>query len=140
MKKILSKSTIFLMFFYVFFFMQSSKVRYLMQKHYSTFKECFVQNENLLSRLRQIQIEKPSPVQEAILPAIISHKDIIIKDKTGSGKTLGIIIGLLSKKLPQIASNNSDDSSDQSKFIQRRLLNKKYLSFLLIVPTRFGVV
>jgi superfamily II DNA/RNA helicase len=110
------------------------------QKHYSTFKECFVQNENLLSRLRQIQIEKPSPVQEAILPAIISHKDIIIKDKTGSGKTLGLIIGLLSKKLPQIASNNSDDSSEQSKFIQRRLLNKKYLSFLLIVPTRFGVV
>jgi superfamily II DNA/RNA helicase len=33
-----------------------------------------------------------------IIPAILSGKDLIVKDETGSGKTLGILAGILSKK------------------------------------------
>jgi superfamily II DNA/RNA helicase len=100
------------------------------RRQYSSFKDCFVKNEELLTRLTELNITKPSPVQVAMLPALISHKDIIIKDQTGSGKSLGLLIGLLSKKSPQINKGVSD-------FAQRRLKNKQYLSYMIILPTRF---
>lgn len=98
-------------------------------RHYSSFKDCFVKSEDLLKRLTELNIIKPSPVQVAMLPALISHKDIIIKDQTGSGKSLGLVIGLLSKELPQINVGLSD-------FAQRRLKNKQYLSYMIVLPTR----
>ncbi|KAJ3070718.1 hypothetical protein HK102_006604, partial [Quaeritorhiza haematococci] len=40
----------------------------------------------------------PTGTQRSMIPAMISHRDVCIKDVTGSGKTLGLVVGLLSKK------------------------------------------
>ncbi|KAI8928125.1 P-loop containing nucleoside triphosphate hydrolase protein [Entophlyctis helioformis] len=44
----------------------------------------------------------PSDAQRALLPAILSHKHVILKDVTGSGKTLGLVASILSKPHPSV--------------------------------------
>ncbi|KAJ3175133.1 hypothetical protein HK101_010746, partial [Irineochytrium annulatum] len=51
---------------------------------------------------RRLNIKKPTPLQTALFPALISHRDVIVRDMTGSGKTLGIIAAILSKKHPPL--------------------------------------
>nr|KAJ3421281.1 hypothetical protein HK105_004027 [Polyrhizophydium stewartii] len=44
----------------------------------------------------------PSEGQSSLIPTIISHKHVIVKDVTGSGKTLGVLAAVLSKPIPSV--------------------------------------
>ncbi|KAF9787222.1 P-loop containing nucleoside triphosphate hydrolase protein [Thelephora terrestris] len=41
-------------------------------------------------------IEKPTKTQARLIPAILSGKDVLLKDQTGTGKSFGLILALLS--------------------------------------------
>ncbi|GET02249.1 DEAD/DEAH box helicase [Rhizophagus clarus] len=57
--------------------------------------------ESLCKALRQnYNITKPTPCQQKLIPPILSGNDVLIRDLTGSGKTFGIVLALLSKTLP----------------------------------------
>ncbi|KAI1309955.1 hypothetical protein EDD11_003970 [Mortierella claussenii] len=42
-------------------------------------------------------IHKPTTLQRSFIPPILSKKDVLIRDTTGSGKTFGVLLSLLSK-------------------------------------------
>lgn len=102
-----------------------------------TFRDLGVSPE-LESRLALKNVVSPSPLQKSLLPIMQAHSDIILKDETGSGKTLGLLIGLLSKKKAQTFKKDFRIDVEQQKFIERRTKNRKHLSSLIIVPTRYG--
>ena len=64
--------------------------------------------------LKKRGIVKPMPVQEQVIPAIYSGKDVIARAQTGTGKTLAFLIPLMEKIVPE----------------------KKFVQALIIVPTR----
>lgn len=43
-------------------------------------------------------IKEPTPVQREFIPAILGGKDVLLQDKTGTGKSLGLLLALLSKQ------------------------------------------
>eukprot|EP00842_Homolaphlyctis_polyrhiza_P007063 jgi/Hompol1/946/HPOL_003322-RA len=51
---------------------------------------------------RRFGAELPTPAQKALVPAVMAHKHIVLKDITGSGKSLGLIAAALSKPHPSI--------------------------------------
>ncbi|KAF9439101.1 hypothetical protein BGZ76_011339 [Entomortierella beljakovae] len=52
----------------------------------------------LASNLKSIMdIETPTVLQDNFIPPILAGKDVLIRDTTGSGKTFGILLALLSK-------------------------------------------
>lgn len=55
-------------------------------------------------------IKSPTKTQTALLPAIFSKRPILLKNLTGSGKTLGIILALLNKqKKPKVSDNKKKE-------------------------------
>lgn len=58
--------------------------------------------------------DKPSPVQEEVIPLALAGKNIIARAKNGTGKTAAYSIPI----------------------IERLDLNKKYIQALILVPTR----
>ncbi|PPQ62986.1 hypothetical protein CVT24_006092, partial [Panaeolus cyanescens] len=66
---------------------------------------------------------QPTEVQEKLIPELLGGKDILLKDCTGSGKSFGLVLALLSK--PRIAA------IDQESGRKRR-----FITSLLIVPHR----
>lgn len=50
-----------------------------------------------LSNLNELGYTEMTPVQAAVLPAILNRQDVRAKAKTGSGKTAAFGIGLLDK-------------------------------------------
>ncbi|KAJ3179200.1 hypothetical protein HK101_010066 [Irineochytrium annulatum] len=52
------------------------------------------------SLAQRLNVTKPTSLQASLLPAVLSHRDMIIRDATGSGKTLGVLVAVLSKKHP----------------------------------------
>ncbi|MBI4604407.1 MAG: DEAD/DEAH box helicase, partial [Planctomycetes bacterium] len=44
---------------------------------------------DVLEALRGLGIEKPTPIQEACIPAILEGRDVVGKAETGTGKTIG---------------------------------------------------
>jgi len=65
-------------------------------------------NDNLLRAVNKLGFEKPTPIQEKIIPEILnSSRDIIGLAQTGTGKTAGF-------GLPLIQNINLDDRSVQS--------------------------
>ncbi len=101
-----------------------------------SFEELKVTPE-LLKRLQLLGIQEASYIQQAMIPLFHSHVDILIKDKTGSGKTLGLCIGVVNKSVPSLSPNwqFKMQSNEQAEFVARRLKNKKYLATLFVVPT-----
>ncbi|KAJ3304076.1 hypothetical protein HDU76_005257, partial [Blyttiomyces sp. JEL0837] len=77
----------------------------------------------------------------AVFPAVLSHRDVILRDETGSGKTLGILAALLSKKVPGLveAAVNGSGSANNGKAKGDRERNsvktKRYLSSIMVTPT-----
>ncbi|KIY74454.1 DEAD-domain-containing protein [Cylindrobasidium torrendii FP15055 ss-10] len=53
---------------------------------------------------KKMEIEKPTAIQRAVLPAILRnpdvHRDIFIQSQTGSGKTLAFLIPIIQDLLP----------------------------------------
>ncbi|KAF4623783.1 hypothetical protein D9613_002083 [Agrocybe pediades] len=43
------------------------------------------------------KVVEPTGVQERLIPEVLGDKDILLKDITGSGKSFGLILGLLNK-------------------------------------------
>lgn len=71
-----------------------------------TFKQ-FELSEPLLKALGVLGYETPTDVQILVIPSIKTNKDVIIKSKTGSGKTAAFAIPILDKliwdkKAPQV--------------------------------------
>ncbi|KNC99436.1 uncharacterized protein SPPG_05677 [Spizellomyces punctatus DAOM BR117] len=82
-----------------------------------------------------------SPCQRALLPAMLSHSDVMLKDTTGAGKTLGLVVGLLSKSHPPLltpATVDTDTPRDKPRppHTIEPLHSQRYLHTLVIVPTR----
>ncbi len=80
--------------------------------------------EAICKALQQnFNITKPTPCQQQLIPPILSGNDVLIRDLTGSGKTFGIVLALLSKTriLPKTLSRSSVSSITTS---------------LLVVPSR----
>ena len=57
-------------------------------------------SESVLKAIETIGYETPSPIQAAIIPKIISGKDVVGQAQTGTGKTAAFALPLLSKMNP----------------------------------------
>ena len=44
-------------------------------------------SEELLKALNLLKFQEPTPVQQAVIPAVLSKQDVVVQSKTGSGKT-----------------------------------------------------
>ena len=60
--------------------------------------------------LQSLKFPKPTPIQEATIPEILSGRDVIGKAPTGSGKTLAFGIPILESYLS--ASNQAEEGKD----------------------------
>ena len=56
-----------------------------------------IPDAKLLQSLKDLGIEKPTPIQSAVIPAAIAGHDIIAQAQTGSGKTLAFVLPLALK-------------------------------------------
>ncbi|WP_455539030.1 DEAD/DEAH box helicase [Terrisporobacter sp.] len=57
--------------------------------------EKFNLNKNLIKSLNNMEYEIPSKVQEEVIPYLLNKKNIIVKSKTGSGKTASFAIPIV---------------------------------------------
>jgi len=64
------------------------------------FKELGI-NEEIVKKLKENGIEKPSPVQVKTLPYTLSGRDVVVQAETGSGKTLCFALPIVQKVLPE---------------------------------------
>lgn len=74
----------------------------------------FKLNKDILKTLNNLNYKEPSRVQSEVIPELLSDKDVIVKSKTGSGKTASFAIPICEKV-------NIDNNSVQA---------------LIVVPTR----
>jgi ATP-dependent RNA helicase RhlE len=72
----------------------------------------------LLKALTDQKYEKPYPIQEAAIPAILKGKDILGIAQTGSGKTASYVLPILQRSQKQAPSKN------------------RHVAVLVLVPTR----
>lgn len=56
-------------------------------------------NKDLLSNIKSLGIEKPSPIQDQIILEILKGKDVVGLAETGTGKTAAFLIPLIEKTL-----------------------------------------
>ncbi|MDP5138913.1 MAG: DEAD/DEAH box helicase, partial [Spirosomaceae bacterium] len=75
-------------------------------------------SSELLNNLKTQGYEKPFPIQEQAIPAILSGRDIQGAAKTGSGKTASFVLPIL------------------EIFQQKKVGRKKHLKVLVLAPTR----
>ena len=59
--------------------------------------EEFNLDKNIIKSLKNMKYEIPSKVQSKVNPQLLNNKDIIVKSKTGSGKTASFAIPLCEK-------------------------------------------
>ncbi|KAF7985290.1 hypothetical protein HWV62_6447 [Athelia sp. TMB] len=81
----------------------------------------------IASALREAfpNVRKPTKAQSQFIPAVLSGKDVLLKDGTGTGKSFGVILALLSKARKATILTN--------KGIQPV---KPFITSLVIVPHR----
>lgn len=68
-------------------------------------------NDNVSKQLVETYsfIEKPTLAQSALVPAILSPIDVILRAQTGTGKSFGLLLALLSK--PRVVFRVKDDEA-----------------------------
>ncbi|RIA98166.1 P-loop containing nucleoside triphosphate hydrolase protein [Glomus cerebriforme] len=94
-------------------------------KNVDNFKDLGIK-EALCKALRQnFNIIKPTPCQQQLIPPILSGNDVLIRDLTGSGKTFGIVLALLSKTRSASKTLTLSQSTHPS-----------IITNLLVVPSR----
>ena len=59
--------------------------------------EKFNLDKNIIKSLNNMKYEEPSKVQKEVIPFLLNGKDIIVKSKTGSGKTASFAIPMVEK-------------------------------------------
>jgi ATP-dependent RNA helicase RhlE len=106
-------------------------------RRFSTFEDLRI-NQKLVQKLTDLGMTSASPAQESLIPVFQAHSDLLLKDETGSGKTLGLCISILNKTNPSLAPNLKFklDADKPLDFVTRRLKNKRYLATIFMVPTR----
>lgn len=72
--------------------------------------EKFNLDKNIIKSLNNLGYKEPSKVQDKVIPHLLDEKDVIVKSKTGSGKTAAFSI-------PMIEKVNVDDNSIQGLII-----------------------
>ena len=72
--------------------------------------EKFNLNKNIIKSLNHLNYYEPSKVQEEVIPSLLDERDLIVKSKTGSGKTASFAIPIVEKV-------NVDDNSVQGLII-----------------------
>ncbi|CAG8592334.1 13120_t:CDS:2 [Funneliformis caledonium] len=82
-------------------------------KDVDNFKDLGIREAVCKALQQNFNITKPTPCQQQSIPQILSGNDVLIRDLTGSGKTFGIVLALLSKTrtLPKTLSSRSSVSS-----------------------------
>lgn len=71
-----------------------------------TFTELGLKQE-ITQALQAIGFKTPMPVQEATIPSVLDHQDVIVQAQTGTGKTLAFLLPLLQmieKENPHVQS------------------------------------
>ncbi|MGR9014073.1 MAG: DEAD/DEAH box helicase [Gammaproteobacteria bacterium] len=58
-------------------------------------------DEQLLSAIKKIGFEQPTPVQLQAIPLVLEHKDLLVSAETGSGKTAAFLLPTLHRLLSQ---------------------------------------
>lgn len=59
--------------------------------------EKFNLNKNIIRSLSNLNYEEPSKVQKEVIPSLLDERDVIVKSKTGSGKTASFAIPIVEK-------------------------------------------
>lgn len=72
----------------------------------------------LITALKEQEYQKPYPIQEKAIPAILARQDVLGIAKTGSGKTASYVLPILQAQQGNIFSKN------------------RHVSTLIVVPTR----
>ena len=62
----------------------------------NTFQDIGIKEE-VTAKLTPIGIERPTPVQEKVIPFILSGKNILFQSETGTGKTFAYLLPLVQK-------------------------------------------
>jgi superfamily II DNA/RNA helicase len=77
------------------------------EERMSTFTDLGL-HERLVKALDDLALKTPTPIQTALIPAALSHRDVQASAETGSGKTaaylLPILQGILNKPAPNTAT------------------------------------
>ncbi|GAB5356133.1 hypothetical protein AAMO2058_000264800 [Amorphochlora amoebiformis] len=84
----------------------------------------------VISRLRGLQIYRPTPIQNVSMGAIFNGKNTIIHAETGSGKTLAYLLPLISRSAKGInCAPNLDITPDEIKMPHEEV-NEKFFASL----------
>ena len=75
-------------------------------------------SEALVKTLTELKYERPYPVQEKVIPAIQTQKDVLVIAPTGSGKTLSFALPIL------------------NKLADKKLERNRNIQALIVLPTR----
>ena len=59
--------------------------------------EKFSLNKDIIRSLSNLNYEEPSKAQEEAIPSLLDERDVIVKSKTGSGKTASFAIPIVEK-------------------------------------------
>ncbi len=57
--------------------------------------------QELLASLQKLKYENPTEVQEKSIPILLQGKDLIVRSKTGSGKTFAFLLPILQNLMPE---------------------------------------
>ena len=76
----------------------------------------------IIENLRNNGFEKPTPVQNKVIPSIILGKDVIVSAQTGTGKTASYALPIINRLL-----SNANSSRSPANHLTR---------CLVITPTR----
>ncbi|KAF8807699.1 P-loop containing nucleoside triphosphate hydrolase protein [Phlegmacium glaucopus] len=71
------------------------------------------------------RVKTPTDIQAQLIPAILGTQDILLKDVTGSGKSFGLVLGLINK--PRLVSRVWKDGKE---------VEMRHITTLLLVPHR----
>ncbi|KAG0173712.1 hypothetical protein DFQ28_008304 [Apophysomyces sp. BC1034] len=113
----------------------SRHVRLTISRHYSTartFEQLGIPVQTCQRLRSEFGIDQPTEAQTQFIPAMRSGRDLLLRDRTGTGKTFGLALALTSLKRSLYLAPNEElvsqvrhwiDRLGGSKELQQRLVN-----------------
>lgn len=80
-------------------------------------------------------IRQPTPAQSALIPAILSPTDVIMRAHTGTGKSFGILLALLSKPRIVFRDQTAPDAEGSSVSKSKRNKPQTGIASIILVPS-----
>ena len=108
--------------------------QYSVPDPWSTFDMELPFSSGVLTKLRRSSFSAPTPIQAQCWPVCLQNRDIISVSRTGSGKTLGYVLPILSSITPQKVSQNKRTRSRRRNAITHR--GRYAPQALILAPTR----